>query len=685
MGWRIGVDIGGTFIDFCALDTETLALHTLKVLTTPEDPGRELLDGLASLAERHGVDPRRVERFVHGTTVGINTVIQRKGARLAMITNAGFEDVIELGRLRMPEMYSLFCARPDPLIPRDRIFGLAGRMLADGREEAPVDLAALPGLVETLAGLAVEGVIVAFLHAHVAPDHENAVKAALAALAPGLFVFTSAEVWPVVREYERTTTAILNGYVHPRVAGYLGALETGLAGLGVPTRPLLTRSNGGLMSAAEGKRACVSMLLSGTASGVIGASWLARQAGVANVLTLDVGGTSADLALIVDGAVLFGTDETIGEFPLHIPSVSVSSIGVGGGSIGWIDGQGILRLGPESAGSSPGPACYGRGGTQPTLTDAMAICGYLGHAPMAYGQLDMDAAKARASLAPLATALGRGLEETAQAMVDIAVSELFVEVEKLVSRHGVDLRDFALMPFGGGGPMLGCLLARELDIGQVIAPRRPGVVSALGGLVAELKADFIRSLFVPCADVATTTVREALADLAAQGERWLREGQGFRGSAVSRVSADMRYAGQSFEIEVPLEASDLAAGNWPAIRSAFHARHLAVYDFDDPTGEVELVNLRLVAVGETPPLVIAAAAPSPGPAVPARTISVRIDGAPCEVPLYLRGGIEAGQTLRGPAVVAQEDTTLVIPPGFSGHVDGHLNIALGREVEADRV
>lgn len=299
--WKVGVDIGGTFIDFCALETRSGQVASLKVLTTPDDPGAELMTGLSLLAEREGLDPTAVTRFVHGTTVGVNTIIQRKGAPLALFTNAGFEDVIELARLRMPETYSLFCSRPEQLITRDRVFGIPARMRSDGRETVKPDLAVVAAAVASAKARGAVGIVIAFLHAWRDGAQEEAVKAEIARLAPELFVFTSAEVWPVIREYERTTTAILNAYVHPRIAGYLTALEQRLADRGVPARALLTKSNGGVMNAAEGKRACVSMLLSGTASGVIGATWFARQAGEKRVLTLDIGGTSADFALIIDG------------------------------------------------------------------------------------------------------------------------------------------------------------------------------------------------------------------------------------------------------------------------------------------------------------------------------------------------------------------------------------------------
>lgn len=670
--WKIGVDIGGTFMDFCALETVSGRMASLKVLTTPEDPGAELLTGLALLAEREGLDPAAITRFVHGTTVGINTIIQRKGAELGLVTNAGFEDVIELARLRMPEMYSLFCHRPEPLIPRDRIFGIPARMRADGSEATPPDMDALAEAVTALRARGVKGVIVAFLHSWRDGAHEQAVKAGIAALAPELFVFTSSEVWPVIREYERTSTAILNGYVHPRVAGYLEALEARLAGQGVPARAMLTKTNGGLMNAAEGRRDCVSMLLSGTASGVIGAAWLARQAGEDKVLTLDIGGTSADFALIVDGRAQYGTGELIGEFPLYIPSVSVSSIGIGGGSIASVDAQGVLRVGPESAGSDPGPACYGRGGTRATVTDAMAVCGWLGHSPMAYGQLDMDLDLARAAVGAVADRLGRGAEETAQAILDIAVSAMFVEVEKLASRAGVDLRDFTLMPFGGGGPMLGAFLARELGLSKVMAPRRPGVVSALGGLVADLRGDFIRTVFADLTDAVLPDLRATFEDLAADGTRWLAA-QGHDGAAELHLSADMRYAGQSYEIEVALEQGWLS--DRAAIERAFHETHRRIYDFDDPSGRIELVNLRLAAIGAGPVLDMPEAAETPAGAHPLRHVPVFL-GRHRQVALYDRAGLAGGAGFEGPAIVTQEDTTFAIPEGTHARVDRHLNIHL---------
>ena len=684
MAWRIGVDIGGTFIDFCLHDELTNELHSLKVLTTPDEPGREVMDGIALLQRRHGMIPADVSSFVHGTTVGINTVIQRKGARLALLATAGFEDVVELGRLRLPDMYSLFCARPDQLVPRDRVFGVPGRILSDGSEQAPLDKAAVRQAVARARAKGAEGVVIAFLNAYRNPAHERAARAIVQREAPDLFTFCSADVWPVIREYERSSTVILNGYVHPRVARYLQSLETALRERGVTAPPMITKSNGGVMNVALGKTACVNVLLSGTASGVMGAAFLARQAGIANVLTLDIGGTSADVALVVDGQPQFGMGETIGEFPLYVPSVSVSSIGDGGGSIAWVDGFGVLKVGPESAGSVPGPACYGRGGERATITDAMVVCGFLGHTPLAYSSVSMDRAKGVAAVDRLARQLGRGLRETAAAIIEVAISGMFVEVNKLIARHGVDPRDFALMPFGGAGPMLGCLLARELDIDQVVIPRRPGVVSALGGLIADVKNDFIRTIFIDATPAAATSARDTFAALRAEAEHWLRRDQGFRGPAVCTLSADMSYRGQSFEIEVPLEAGWVDAGNIDAIIAAFHRRHALIYDFSDEAAAVQIVNLRLVIAGATQhpefvPLPRAAGEPRPE-----EQVEVWHDGALRSVPLYLRDALQHGHGIRGPAVIAQEDTTICIPAGFAGSVDAHGNLHLRRDGREDR-
>ena len=676
MGFRVGVDIGGTFIDFCLWNEDTAELHSLKVLTTPATPGAELLRGLALLEERHGAEPSRITNFVHGTTVGINTVIQRKGARLAMLTTAGFEDVVELARLRMPEAYSLFSRRGAPLVSRDCVFGVTGRVLADGSVETPLGEESVRRAARAARARGAEGIVIALLNSYRNPAQEERAAAIAQEEAPELFVFRSTEVWPVIREYERTTTALINGYVHPKVRDYLDNLIAGLKSRGVPAEPLITKSNGGVMSAAQGRRHCVGMVLSGTASGVIGAAYLARQAEQDRVITLDIGGTSADVALVQDGQPQFGLGEKIGDLPLYIPTVSVTSIGEGGGSIAWVDDFGVLKVGPESAGSDPGPACYGRGGTRPTITDAFAVCGFLGQHELAYGALRPDPALARAAIDTVAKPMGLSTEAAAEAIIRIAISGMYVEVNKLVARSGVDPRDFTLLTFGGAGPMLGCLLARELEMRRVMVPARPGVVSALGGLVADLRNDFIRTLFSALSPAEGARLAREAAALERQGLSWLREEQGFDGPAQTGWFADMRYHGQSFEIEVALPDAALRAGDTAALAEAFHRAHEGLYDFCDRDAPVQIVNLRLVMAGAPPRPALQPPPRGEGEPLPERTLRVFFDDSWHEVPLYRRAALAVGQRFAGPCVVAQDDSTACIPPGFDARVDAMGNILL---------
>lgn len=447
MVWRIGVDIGGTFADFAAFHVPTGTLTTLKVLTTPIDPGRDVGEGLARLAAG-GVDLTAVERFVHGTTVGVNTLLQRRGAALALFTTAGFTDMLELARLRMPETYGLFCTRAEPLVPRERVFPILERMDAEGRTLCAPELRSVERAVAGARAAGAEGVVVSFLHAWRNPKHEEAVAALLTEIAPDLFVFRGSEVWPAIREYERTTTAVMNAYVHPRVASYLDRVEERIAQAGVPAKLLLTTSAGGTMTARHGRRDCVGMLLSGTASGVVGAGIVAHAAGERRVLTLDIGGTSADIALLKDGAPSFGSGQEIGEFPIAVPSVAVNSVGRGGGSVAWVDAHGVLQVGPVSAGSDPGPACFGRDGTGFTVTDAALLCGILGHGQLGYGAIAPDPSLAAAAAAPLAAQLGLEPPALAEGVLRVAVSGMLVEVEKLLARAGAHASELTLMPFG---------------------------------------------------------------------------------------------------------------------------------------------------------------------------------------------------------------------------------------------
>ncbi len=401
MTWMIGADIGGTFADFVALESESGRLVTLKVLTTTDDPGKDVGTGLHRL-KGEGLDAAEVTRFVHGTTVGVNTIIQRRGASIALFTTAGFTDILELARLRMPNPYSLFCERPAPLVPREHVFGIRERMSAEGETLLVPDADDVAAAVAATRMAGCVGIVVSFLHAWRNPAHEREVAAMIAALDSAVAVFCGSAVWPAIREYERTSTAVLNAYVHPRIAAYLERVEDELKLANIAAPLLLTTSAGGTMSAAQGRRDCVGMLLSGTASGVVGAGVVARAAGVHAALTLDMGGTSADVALLVDGAPSYSAGIEIGLYPLATTTVAVASSGQGGGSIAWIDGQGVLQVGPQSAGSTPGPASFGRGGKAFTVTDAAMLCGILGHGMLGFGAIQPNPELALAAARPIA-------------------------------------------------------------------------------------------------------------------------------------------------------------------------------------------------------------------------------------------------------------------------------------------
>ena len=679
MAYRVGVDIGGTFTDFCAFDERTRRLHALKVLSTPERPGEEVIEGLRRLEERFSVSPREIAYFTHGTTVGVNTVIQKKGIRLCLLATEGFVDVLEIARLKMPDPYDLKSRRPDPLVPKDRVIPVRERMRSDGSVDSPVDERSVAEALARARALGAEGIVIAFLNAYRNPAHEEEVAALLRKLAPGLPVFCSSAVWSIVREYERTVTAVIHAYVQPRVSRYLSSLQAALREAGVPADPLVTKSNGGVMSAELGKSACAQMILSGTAAGVIGASFIARLADRPDAISLDVGGTSADVAFIRDGHPQYGAGEMIGGYPLYVPSVSVTSIGAGGGSIAWLDELGVLKVGPESAGADPGPACYGKGGTRATLTDAFAVLGYVGQADIGYRAVQVDVAAARRALAELATPLAMPAEAAAEAVLRIAISGMFLEVSKLMSACGADPRDHALLAFGGAGPMTACFLASELGVDEVLVPATPGVLSALGGLIADLKNDFIKTVYLDLdSDAAASAIRSEFAALRARGAGWLVDEQGYRGTPHFLYSADMRYRGQSFEVETPLDAGAVESGDLDSFARAFHDAHQRLYRHADREAPVQMINLRLVAIGHGPTPGFAREPEEERRAEPEGRVPIYAEGRLREAPLYLRQRLRPGDRLEGPAVVAQEDSTVCVPAGFSGRVDGYRNLRLRR-------
>jgi len=440
--------------------------------------------------------------------------------------------------------------------------------------------------------------------------------------------------------------------------------------------PLIGKSNGGVMSAELGKRDPISMLLSGTAAGVIGASNVANGVDRSHVLSFDVGGTSADVAIILDGVPAYSSGEMIGEFPIYVPTVSVTSIGEGGGSIAWIDEFGVLKVGPESAGSNPGPACFCLGGTNPTITDAFAVSGFLVSENLGYGSVSLDVNKAQTAISAISKRLGKRNPEVAESIINIAVSGMFLETSKLFSRRGVDPRQFSLVAFGGAGPMLACHLTRELGLAEVIVPLTPGVLSAYGGLIANVKNDFIRTVFVTVDADGLNKIFEVAETLELEALNWLHKEQGFDGETQLSWSADIRYQGQSYEIETNLTRASIFSADSDSILNAFHSEHHKIYGHSDKLAEVQIVNVRLVVTGLVPKPSIPKIKEYKATATPEKHTKVFVDGELQNAAVFNRSKLQPGHQFSGPAVVIQDDTTTVVLPGFNGYIDSSQNIIL---------
>ena len=674
----LGIDIGGTFTDFTLYDTETHHVTGLKVASTPPDFARAVEDGLDRFAGEHGIDPGAIDVVVHGTTIAVNTLIQRTGARLGLLVTEGFRDILEIQRLRLPNPLDFYGGRPEPLIPRARVAEIAERLRADGRVDTALDEAAVAASAHRLAAQGVEGLVISFIHAYREASHERRARALAETAAPGVPVTASHEVWPEAREYERTALAVMNAYVQPKVRRYLEGFEAALTTRGVPAVPYVTKSNGGIMPVAAARSQTVSTLLSGPASGVIGAAYVATAAGLGNLITLDVGGTSADIAVVENGHPRYSTAEHIGGIPVMMPVVGVTAIGAGGGSVAWVDEIGVPKVGPQSTGASPGPACYGRGGKDATLSDAFLVCGFLDPDRFLGGRMRLDRTLAEEAVQRFADRLGMSLHEAAESAVRVAVSNMYAASTKILSRAGVDPRDFALVAFGGAGPLVGSLLARDVGIPTVFVPRSPGTLCALGAITTDVLNDAVRTVHGRLAALDLAALAREQRGLEALLRGWVDEHRIEVESVAFRHGADMRYVGQSYEIEVPVHPEWLAADGRHRLLEAFHRAHERVFGHADPHAPVEVVNLRVQLRGVRPRVPLVEVAVGTGAkATGARRIW--LDGRPAQAQVYERAGLGQGDRVIGPAIVEQADTTVLVPAGDAATVDRFGNLLIRRE------
>jgi N-methylhydantoinase A len=657
----LGVDVGGTFTDAALFDGRSL--HTAKAPTTPGDQSCGVLTAVDEVLRLKGAEADRVEVFAHGMTVGTNALLEERGAATALIATEGFTDLLEVARQNRPQLYRLCAPKPAPLVVAERRFGARERVGAEGAIEplAQDEAERLAGLVRESGA---EAVAICLLFSYLDPAHERALAERLRERVPGVHVSASHEVLPQFREYERCSTTVIDAYLSPLLGSYLGRLADAAGERGLPA-PLVMKSSGGVAPAAEAARAGAWSVLSGPAGGAVGAALLARLSGGGDAIGIDMGGTSCDVCVVEDGRVRRTDAREIAGRVIQLPMVDVHTVGAGGGSVGWRDAGGALRVGPRSAGAEPGPACYGRGGTAATVTDANLLLGYLGAASTLAGGIELDVDAARAAVAALGGELGLSELEAAEGIVRVANQEMARALRVVTVERGVDPRRFALMPFGGAGPMHAAALAEELGIARLLCPRASGVLSALGLIASERRRDTARTVMLSGDDLSGARIAGEVAALRQSIEAGLD-------GAEAEVTYDLRYRGQAFELAVPgpshPDPGDLA--------ERFAAEHERRYGYRDPEADVELVNVRLAMVVPGP-------SPEPEGAPPGSLERAgrraRFAGEWLEAEV-LRGEPETGLEATGPSVFELPEATMVLPPGWRARVDGHGTIVAERVV-----
>ena len=689
-GLAIGVDVGGTFTDIVVVDGKTGSVAVDKVLSTPEDLSAGILDGLAKTLGDERADAVAQSRIVHATTVATNALLEQTVPAVALITNKGFRDVLEIRRYWRPDLYDLALSLPPPLVPRDLRVEVDTRLDHDGRVLAPLDEAEVEALARDLAARGVESFAVSFLHAYARPEEEERAAAAVRRAVPGAYVTCSAAVCPEYREYERTSTAVVNAAVMPVVDAYLENLEGRLRAGGYVRDLYIMQSNGGMMTAPKIRRLPVNIIESGPAAGVVATAAVGRMTGRTNLISFDMGGTTAKAALIHDGEIEMSTEYEVGGsahtvrrgsgYPMRIPVMDIVEVGAGGGSIAWIDGAGALRVGPRSAGADPGPVAYGRGGGEPTTTDANLVLGRLSAEYFLGGAMGLDVDGARAAIArTISEPLTIDAVEAAAGIVEVSNSHMVRALRRVSVEKGRHPRDYAMVAFGGAGPLVACYLAEELGIIEVVVPPHPGVASAIGLLGADIRSEYRQAFFGPVSEADSGEIAGRLRAMAEKGRAFMRRSGVAEAATTIVAAADVRYAGQAYELRVEWPAVEVEPGHLTDMIARFHTEHLRLYSFEMREREVELVGLRVTALGAVGrpaanPLAVAAGTLGPKARRP-----VHFRGAGViDCPVFERAHLGSGDMLSGPAVIEQKDSTTLLPPGWGLVADTHGNLVLKR-------
>jgi N-methylhydantoinase A len=671
MTFRAGVDTGGTFTDLVALDEETGEIRMTKVLSTPSRPSQAVFDSF----QKAGLDTTEISYFVHGTTVATNALVERKGAEVALLTTDGFRDILRIQRVTRPRHFDLHWVKPKHFVPRSRCVGVPERVLRDGSVLIPLDEDKLRAEIARLRDQnGTTAVAVSYLFSFVHPEHELRTRELLEELWPGVQVSLSHEVLPRWREYERTSTTVLDAYLKPLMHDYLQELEDECEAGGIGQLFVL-RSNGGVMTSEKAREQPVALVRSGPSGGIMASAYLGKLLGLGDLIACDMGGTSFEACLLPGSEPTFTNLEELEDgVPIALTMVDARAIGAGGGSLAWVDAAGILKVGPESAGADPGPACYGTGGTEPTVTDANAALGRLAPEFRLAGDLELDFAAAARALDPLAERLGLSRERVAQGIVDVANHNMAQALRLVSTDRGHDPRESTLVAYGGAGPLHACELAQALQIRKVLVPYHPGTFSAFGALLADTRFDYTQTAWMRLRYLDLDRVNELFETLERRAaEDFHREG--FAESPQLLRSIDMRYVGQNWELSVSMPGGRLGPEEFERAAKLFEEEHERFYGYSIPGEELELLTFNVAAVGARHSVELPRVEPGPTPEpLDRRGVVFRADDGPVETAVYRREDLPAGAELDGPALIGQFDATTLLPPGSSARVDEYGNL-----------
>ena len=677
----IGVDVGGTFTDLVGFNDATGEVRIHKTPTTPSDPTRAIIGGIETVVTSLGADGHPIEEIAHGTTVGTNALIQRKGGRVALITTDGFRDLLEIGFQNRFYVYDFHRDMAPPLVPRLHRFELKERVTTGGAVVTPLSDDEIARMLAVLPATEIDAFAVCLLFSYVNSDHERAMGAALKAHFPNKHVSLSSEVQPEFREYQRFSTTVLNAFLQPVMSGYLASLKDGIDRNYPGARLSISHSSGGLMSADVARNFPVRTALSGPAAGVTGALEIVRGSNRSEAITFDMGGTSTDVAMIQGFAVAHSYGSSIGGYPVRLPMVDVNTVGAGGGSIAWFDRDDLLKVGPRSAGAVPGPACYGLGGSEATVTDANLVLQRLSPHGLLGGAMQLDEAAARRSIRPIADRLGMEPEQAALGIIDIVVSNMVRAIRAVSVERGHDPRDFTLLPFGGGGPLHARAVATELGMREILVPSRPGILCAAGLMSAGLSENFVRTTHASLDDDGLRKLATTLQLLVEAADRWFDIEHVSPPKRRYESSLDLAYQGQSFEISIPLSSSQRGHPNLPSLkelRSLFLVAHERAYGYSSPDDPIVITNCRLRALGLRleGPFRMQSGPAHDTVAIPSERMVWFDRSGPRPTPVLARDTLAIGAVLSGPAVIEQFDSTVLIFPGDRATVDSDRNLII---------